>query len=165
MGEDRMSRRRRISPEEDAQETVERTYVVLRDGTKKLLSTQVHPANPLHVVVYNEHGIPLPYTTVIERRRLELERKNARILMGGSLGRRRGRETKRDNAARANEALLVDVRAHRAKHSDHGRPAIAEALLAKHGREIDLADPAARKKAIAALVKRIERLEKKLLDT
>lgn len=158
-----MSRRRPTSEEVgDAQEMVERTYAVHLDGAKQLLSTRVYPASPLPDVVYNDHGLPLPYTTALQRRLLEMESRDDRIRMGGSLGGHRGRETKRDNAARANEALLADVRAHRAKHPGHGRPAIAEALLTKYGREIDHADPAAWKKAIAALVKRIERLEKSL---
>ncbi len=123
-------------------------------------------------MIYGDDGLPDTWATAHQRERREKEReqrelesKHARIRRGGSLGGRRGRQTKRDKTARADEALLSAVRAYRAKHPDRGRPAIAAALLAKHGRQIDHADPADLKRAIAALVKRIERLEKKSLDT
>jgi hypothetical protein len=100
-----------------------------------------------------------------EKEHREMESKLARIRGGGSLGRQRANETKRDNAARDNAALLADVREYRAKHPSHGGPAIAEALVAEHGRIRDHADPRSRKKAIEALRKRIERLERRSLDT
>lgn len=145
-------------------------YAVQRDGTEVPL--RYVPTNPLPDVIYGDDGLPDPWATARQRERREkereqreLENKHARIRRGGSLGGRRGRETKRDDAACADEKLLADVRTYRAKHPDHGRPAIAAALVDKHGRKIDHADPADRKRAIAALVKRIERLEKKSLDT
>ncbi|MEA2599770.1 MAG: hypothetical protein QOF89_762 [Acidobacteriota bacterium] len=142
------------------EERIERTYAVLADGTMQQ-SMKVHPANPLPGVVYDDYGVPLPFDTAIEQRRLKMERELGRIHSGGNRGRRRGRETKRDETARADEALLSAVREYRAKHPDHGRPAIAAALVDDHGRQIDHADPTDRKRAIAALVKHIERLEKR----
>jgi hypothetical protein len=138
-------------------------YAVRRDGTEYLL--RYVPTNPLLGVIYGDDGLPDTWATARQRRRQKEERKLARIEAGAERGRRKGLETKRADAAHAGEELLPDVRAHRAKHPNHGRPAIAEALLAKHGREFNPADPAGRKKAIGALVKRIERLEKKSLDT
>jgi hypothetical protein len=157
-------KRRAFGPHEVVQD-----FAVLRDGSKVLLSTQYVPTNPLPDVVYGDNGLPDFWATVLRRKRREKERKHremeskhARIRRGGSLGGRRGRETKRDKAARADEALLVAVRAYRAKHPRDGRPAIAAALVDKHGRKIDHADPADWKRAVAALTKRIERLEKSL---
>lgn len=137
------------------------------DGSEVVLSTRYVPANPRPDVSYGDDGLPDTWATALQRKRQEKERKlreleskHDRIRRGGSLGGHRRRETKRDENARPNEELLADVRAHRGKHPSHGRPAIAAALLKKHGRKIDhAADP---KKAIAALVKRIERLEKSL---
>jgi hypothetical protein len=138
-------------------------YAVRRDGTEVLL--RYVPTNPRPGVIYGDNGLPDPWATALQRERREMESKLARIHSGGSRGGRRGRQTKRDKAARADEALLSAVRAYRAKHPDRGRPAIAAALVDKHGRLIDHADPTDRKRAIAALVKRIERLERKSLDT
>jgi len=146
------------------EERIERTYAVLADGTMQQ-SMKVHPANPLPGVVYDDYGVPLPLTTAIRKRQLARERELDRIHSGASRGRRQGRKTKRDTTARADETLFAAVRAYRAKHPDHGRPAIAEALVGTYGREIDHADPTDRKRAISALIKRIERLEKKSLDT
>lgn len=146
-----------------------RNYVVRCDGTKELLSTRYVPANPLPGVVYGDNGLPNPWSTALQREQRELERKQretedqlARIRSGASLGGRRGRETKRDNAARSRKALLADVRAYRAKHPSHGCPAIAKALIDKHGPIKDHADPRSREKAIEALRKKIARLEKAL---
>jgi hypothetical protein len=143
-----------------------------RDGSEEVLSTRYVPTNPLPGVVYDDNGLPAPWATALqnerrekEREQSELERKHARIRRGGSLGGRRGRETKRDEVARADEELRADVGAYRRDHPSRGRPAIAAALVDKHGREIDHADPTSRKRAIDALIKRIERLEKKSLDT
>jgi len=151
---------------------IRRDYANLRDGTRMLLSTRVYPVKPLPGVVYDHNGLPDPRATALQRERWEkeskhreLESKLARIRGGGSLGGQRASETKRDNAARDNAALLTDVRAYRAKHPNHGGPTIAKALVAKHGRIRDHADPQSREKAIDALRKRIERLEKKSLDT
>jgi hypothetical protein len=146
-------------------------YAILRDGTKQLISTtdeelarvRVYPVDPLPGVIYDDYGTPKSYETALQWEQKEKESKLARIHRGASRGGRRGREAKRDKTARADEALLSAVRAYRRAHSSHGRPTIAAALLKKHGRKIDLA--AGPKKAIAALVKRIERLEKKSLDT
>ncbi|HEX4961995.1 MAG TPA: hypothetical protein VF173_14230 [Thermoanaerobaculia bacterium] len=135
---------------------------VLRDGSENV-STRYVPINPLPGVIYGDDGLPDTWATARQRERLEMKRKLDRIHGGASRGGRQGREAKRDETARADEKLLADVRAHRRDHPSHGRPTIAAALLRKHGRKIDhAADP---KKAIAALVKRIERLEKKSLDT
>ena len=138
-------------------------YAVGRDGTEMLL--RYGPTNPRQGVIYGDDGLPDTWATARQLKRQEKERKLARSEAAAALGRRRGRETRRDKTARAEEALLSAVRTYRAKHPDHGRPAIAAALLAEYGRKIDIADPADPKKAIAALVKRIERLEKKSLDT
>src|ERR1700688_4543587 len=54
---------------------IERTYVVLRDGSEKLLSTRVHPAKPRPGVVYGENGLPDSYATAIQKRRWESEQK------------------------------------------------------------------------------------------
>jgi hypothetical protein len=136
-----------------------------RDGSKVLLPPRYIPVNPLPDTVYGDNGLPDLWATTLLRERREMERKLARMRRGGSLGGRRGRETKRDRSARENAALLAAVRDHREKRPGDGRPAIAAALVDKHGREIDHADPADRKRAVGALVKRIERLEKKSLDT
>lgn len=165
-------KRRAYGPHEIVQD-----FAVLRDGSEVLLSTRYVPTNPLPDVVYGDNGLPDTWATAVQRERREMEREHremesklARIRRGGSLGGRRGRETKRDKRARADEALLMAVQEYRAKHPRDGRPAIgkpaiAAALVDKHGREIDHADPADRKRAVDALVKRIERLEKKSLDT
>jgi hypothetical protein len=145
------------------EERIERTCAVLADGTMQT-SMKVHPANPLPGVVYDDYGVPLSLTTAIRKRQLARESELDRIHSGASRGRRQGRKTKRDTTARADKALLAAVGGYRAKHPDHGRPAIAAALLDKYGREFDHVDPAARKKATAALAKRIERLEKRSLD-
>lgn len=151
---------------------IEQEFAVLRDGSEVLRSTRYVPINPRPGVVYGDNGLPDSWATARQRKRREeekehreMESKHARIRRGGSLGGRRGRETKRDNTARADKALLADVRRYRATHPGTGRPAIAAALVDKHGRKIDHADSADRKRAIATLVKRIERLEKKSLDT
>jgi hypothetical protein len=146
---------------EDNWEWIERTYATARDDTKQLLSTKVRPANLLPGVAYNGHGVPLPWTTALRNERWEMESKLARIKSGGSWGRVKGRETKRDKAARPDEALLAAVLAYRLEHPSHGRPAIAAAFVDEYGRQIDHADPKDRGRAIAALVKRIERLERK----
>ncbi|MBW8878303.1 MAG: hypothetical protein JF614_25345 [Acidobacteria bacterium] len=138
-------------------------YAILRDGTKQPL--RVHPANPLPDVVYDDYGVPKPWDTALLRRRREMERELDRIHRGASQGRRQGHETKRDKTVRDNKALLAAVLTYRDEHPEHGRPAIAAVLVDEHGREIDHADPDDRRRAIAALVKRIERLEKKSLDT
>lgn len=142
-------------------------YAVNRDGSETLL--RYIPTNRLPGVVYGDNGLPDPWATALKRERSEkekklgeMESKLARIRSGGSLGGRRGRETKRDETARSNEALLADVRAYRAEHPLHGGPAIAAALLEKHGRIRDFADSRGREKAIEALRKRIARLEKSL---
>lgn len=144
-------------------------FAVHRDGSETLLSTRYVPTNPLPGVVYGDNGLPDPWATALQRERWEKESKHremesklARIRGGGSLGGRRGRETKRDQTARDNAALLADVRAHRANHPNHGGPAIAKELVGKHGRIRDHADPRHREKAIESLRKRIERLEKSL---
>jgi hypothetical protein len=135
-------------------------FAVLRDGSEVALPPRYVQDNPQPGVIYGDDGLPDTWATARQRKRQETERKLARIEAGAERGRRESLETKRADAAHAGEELLPDVRAHRAKHPNHGRPAIAEALLAKHGREFNPADPAGRKKAIGALVKRIERLEK-----
>lgn len=84
---------------------------------------------------------------------------------GASKGGKRGRDTRRDKTARKDRDLLRDVRNYRQMHPAHGRPAIATWLLSDHGRPVDFADPTDRKRAIRALAKRIERVEKKSLDT
>ena len=133
------------------------------DGSEVVLSTRYVPANPRPDVIYGDDGLPDTWATALQRKRQEKERKLARMEASAEHGRRSGLKTKRADAARENEELLSAVREYRAKHPNHGRPAIAAALVDKHGRKIDhAADP---KKAIAALVKRIERLEKKTLDT
>jgi hypothetical protein len=141
---------------------IERRWATNRDGSKTLLSTRYIPIDPLPGVVYGDNGLPDLYATSLRRERLEKERKLARIRSGGSLGGRRGRETKRDKTARSNEALLADVRAYRTQHPSHGVPAIAAALVDKHGNIRDHTDPRGREKAIEALRKRIARLEKSL---
>lgn len=141
---------------------IERNFAILRDGTKVLISTEVYPVNPEPGVVYDHNGLPDPWATERQRQQREMERQLARIHRGASLGGRRGRETKQDKVARSNEALLADVRAYRAKHPSHGRPAIAEALVSTRGTILDPADPRSRTKAIDALRKRIERLERSL---
>jgi len=141
---------------------IERTYANLRDGTKQLLSVKVYPANPLPGVVYDDYGIPLPWTTAIRNRQLARERELDQIHSGASRGRRQGHEAKRDKTARTDEALLAAVRTHREKHPHHGGPAIAAALVDKHGTIRDHADPRGREKAIEALRKRIARLGKRL---
>jgi hypothetical protein len=105
---------------------------------------------------------PSPFKMEIERQQLEMEYKFARIREGGAQGRLKAGEQKRERAARDREALLAAVKAHRMKYPDHGRPAIAEALFSTHGREVDHADPQDRERAIRALTKKIERLEKAL---
>jgi hypothetical protein len=157
---------------------IETTYTEHRDGTTTLLSTKVYPANPLPDVVYDDNGLPLPYDTARQRKRAEMERTRAEmertraemertlaaVRAGAKEGGKRARATRRDEAARRDEDLLTAVQAERKKHPSHGRPAIAEALLSTHGRPIDHADPMDRKRAVAALTKRIERLEKRSLD-
>ena len=131
-------------------------YANRLDGSRVLL--RYVPTNPLPGVVYGDNGLPQPWTTATQRERREMEDQLTRIRRGASLGGRRGRETKRDKAARSNEALLADVRKYRAEHPSHGGPAIAKALVDKHGRK-DHADPRGRERAIEALRKRIARLE------
>lgn len=135
---------------------------IRRDGSKKFLPTQYIPIHPRPGVVYGDNGLPDSWMTAIQRERLEEERKLARIRSGASLGGRRGRETKRDTTARRNEALLADVQAYCEKHPNRGGPAIAAALVDKHGIIRDDADPRGREKAIEALRKRIERLKRAL---
>ncbi len=144
---------------------IERIWATNRDGTKELLSTRYYPTNPEPGVVYGDNGLPDPLATALQRERREKESKQremenqfARIRGGASRGGRRGRETRRDEAARSNEALLADVRAYRAKHPSHGCPAIAKSLIDKHGSIKDHADPRGREKAIEALRKKIGRL-------
>jgi hypothetical protein len=157
-------KRRAYGPHEIVQD-----FAVHHDGSETLLSTRYVPTNPLPDVVYGDNGLPDSWATALQRKQREkekehreMESKLARIRGGGSLGGQRASETKRDEAARDNAALLADVRAYRAKHPSHGGPAIAEALVAKHGRIRDHADPRSREKAIEALRKRIARLEKSL---
>lgn len=158
---------------------IEANYAILLDGTKQLISTRLYPADPLPGVVYGDNGLPDTWATALQREqkalqlkqmalqreRRGMERKLARIQGGASLGRRQGLKKRRDDAARADKALLLAVRAYRAKHPSHGVPAIAAALVDKHGKIRDQADPRGRDKAIEALRKRIERLEKKSLET
>jgi len=101
------------------------------------------------------------YAWAIKRQRLEIEQGLARIHEGGAQGRLKARKQKRDRAARDREPLLAALKAHRRKYPDHSRRAIAEALLPTYGREVDHADPQDTEKAIRALTKRIERLEKR----
>lgn len=141
---------------------IERDFAVLRDGSEVPLPTRYIPIKPLPGVVYGDDGLPDAWATARQRERLEKDRKLARIRNGASLGGRRGRESKRETAASSNGDLLADVQAYRAKHPSHGRPAIAKALVDEHGSIRDHADPRGREKAIDALRKRIERLEKSL---
>jgi hypothetical protein len=153
---------RALRREDWPEERFERTYATLRDGTTQVVSTA--PAKPLPGVIYDGDGLPDTWATARQRERQEMKSKLDRISSGASRGGRRGGETKRDKTARANEALLADVLAHRAKHPNHGGPATAAALVDQHGKILDHADPRGREKAIAALRKRIARL-KKSLDT
>ena len=139
-----------------------RTYQILRDGTKVLCSTKSYPLNPEPGMVYDDNGQPDLNATALQKDRQERDSQIAQIRRGGSLGRLRGLESKRDAKARKDAALLADVRAHRALHPSHGLPAIAAALVDQHGKILDHADPRGREKAIAALRKRIARLEKSL---
>ena len=141
---------------------IEDDYAVSRDGTRTLISSRFVPSNRLRGVVYGDDGLPRPYDTALQRKQIEKDSELAAIHRGASRGGKRGRDTRRDEAARRNEALLAAVRAYREEHPDHGRPAIATALLPEHGRTVDHADPQDRARAISALTKRIERLEKKL---
>ncbi len=68
-----LEEKRRAVLEEGSIETT--TWAVNRDGTRTVLSVKVHPANPAPGVVYDDHGLPLPYETAIRKRRHELERK------------------------------------------------------------------------------------------
>src|SRR5215213_7824928 len=109
-------KRRACGPHEIVQD-----FAVLRDGSEVLLSTRYVPTNPLPDVVYGDNGLPDSWETALQRKRREKEREHremenkfARILGGGSLGRQRARETKRDDAASTNAALLADVRVCRA---------------------------------------------------
>jgi hypothetical protein len=141
---------------------IERTYAEHRDGTTTLLSTKVYPAKRKPGVVYDDNGLPLPYDTARQRKLAEMERKLSAVRAGAKKGGRRARATRRDEAVRDNEDLLAAVQAERSKHPSHGLPAIAEALVGEFGRIRDHAAPRAREKAIDALRKRIERLEKSL---
>jgi hypothetical protein len=141
---------------------IERCWAFLRDGTEELLYSQFIPANPSPGVVYDDAGLPEIYTTDIQRERRAMERTLTAVRDGASKGGKRGRETRRDNAAREREALRAAVTRYREQHPDQGRPAVAAALLAEHGRTVDHADPADRERAIRALTKKIERLEKSL---
>jgi hypothetical protein len=137
-------------------------YAVRRDGTEYLL--RYVPTNPLPGVIYGDDGLPDTWATARQRKRQKEERTLARIEAGAERGRRKSQETKRADAAHAGEELLSAVRAYRAKHPNHGGPAIAAALVDQHGKILDHADPRGREKAIGALRKRIARL-KKSLDT
>ncbi len=141
---------------------MEQTWATYRDGSKKLLSTVYYPTKPLPGAVHGDDGLPDPWATADRKRRWEMESEIARIRSGASRGARRSRETRRDETARSNEALLAAVRAYRKKHPLHGRPTIAEALVDEFDGTLDHADPRGRQKAIEALRKRIERLEKSL---
>lgn len=93
-------------------------------------------------------------------RLVDAETKMSAVLAGAARGRSEGHETRR--AAADQGALLAAVREHRELHPRHGRPAIAAALLPEYGRPFDPANSADRRRAIAALCKRIERAEKSL---
>lgn len=135
------------------------------DGSEVALPPRYVQDNPRPGVIYGDDGLPDTWATARQRKQQEKERKLARYEAGAERGRRSGLKTRRADTARSDEELLADVRAHRRDHPSHGRPNIAAALVGKHGREMDHADPASRKRAITALLKRIERLEKRSLDT
>jgi hypothetical protein len=148
---------------------IEREWAVHHDGTHELLSTRLIPQKPLSDVVYGDNGRPDRVATAIQREQREMERKRremecklAAVLRGARRGGKLGRATRRDAAARGRETLLAAVTSYREQHSDHGRLAIAEALLPEHGRLVDHADPTDRGRAIRTLTKKIERLEKSL---
>jgi hypothetical protein len=142
---------------------IETTYAENRDGTTSV-STKVYPANPLPGADYDDNGRLLSWDTARRRKREEMERTLAAVLAGAKKGGKRARATKRDKAARRDKALLTAVQAERKKHPSHSLPAIAAALVDKYSRKRDHADPRDRQKAVEALRKRIERLEKKSLD-
>jgi hypothetical protein len=131
----------------------------VRGYLNSLLADNLPPFIPA-----GQYSIPGP-PAAVEAALVEQEtaaRKHFRSVAGAATARRKGRVTKRDKTARPNAALLAAVKAYRKEHPDHGRPAIAAALLPKHGCEIDPADPNSRRRAVVALTKRIERLEKSL---
>jgi hypothetical protein len=70
-------------------------------------------------------GLPNIYATSIQKERWKMQRTLAAVRRGASTGGKRGRATRRDEAARQNEALLAAVVDYRKKHPSHGRPAIA----------------------------------------
>jgi hypothetical protein len=152
--------------------TIEREWAVHDDGTHELVTDRLIPENPLPDVVYGDNGRPSGIATAIQREQREMERKRrkmesklAAVHRGAKRGGERGRDTRRDAAARDRKTLLAAVTRYREQHPDQGRPAVAAALLAKHGRTVDHADPADRERALRALTKKIERLEKGALDT
>jgi hypothetical protein len=135
---------------------------VLRDGSELAHPPRYVQDNPRPGVIYGDDGLPDTWATARQRKRQKEERKLARIEAGAERGRRKSQETKRADAAHAGEEILSAVRAYRAKHPNHGGPAIAAALVDQHGKILDHADPRCREKAIEALRKRIERLAKSL---
>lgn len=148
---------------------LERDITVLHDGSEQILRARYVPTKPLPGVIHGDNGLPDGFATAIrdeqlakEKDQLSKEIELDRIHRGGDLGRRRSHEAKRDKTVRNNKALLADVQAYRTKHPNHGGPAIATALVDKHGRIRDHAASRGREKAIEALRKRIARLEKSL---
>jgi chromosome segregation ATPase len=93
-----------------------------------------------------------------ERDLATAERKLRAVREGGNRGRRKGHEAKREHLEELREAVTE----HREKHPKHGRPEIAKALLGRFSRQPDHADPKGKARAIRALTKKIERLEKSL---
>jgi hypothetical protein len=93
-----------------------------------------------------------------ERNLATKERKLRAVHEGADRGRRKGHEAKREHLEELREAVTE----HREKHPKHGRPEIAKALSERFGRKPDHADPKGKARAIRALTKKIERLEKSL---
>jgi len=119
------------------------------------------------------HAIPVEQELAIAQRELQdakgrlqaakgerqaAERKLRAVREGANRGRRKGHETKRERRGELREAVTE----HREKHPKHSPSAIAKALLESFGRQFDHADPKDEARAIGALTKKIERLEKSL---
>lgn len=108
-----------------------------------------------------EDALMAVYNLGINARQSHEQDTLARIRAGGKKGQRKSLEVRRSRVTAFDAALLADVRAYRAAHTSHGRPAIAEALVNKYGKIDKDANYLDRMRAVAALIKRIERLEKR----